>query len=391
MDDVAGSMALSAVQILTGLATGAATAVGNEAGRAVGDLVRARLGTSDDGRAALDGVSADPADPSAVAGLQEAIRQALAADPEFQTRMAVALAGPPPDVPPAHAVSPQYTGSIIIGGGSKVRNSQISLGPLTITNTRAARVSLTGIAALLVALLSLGLYRGVQLLTGDDSPHSAAGPSSGLKPSAPTPSRPASSTSDTDAPAVRNATKVQQILPDAASLPQGWAVASGSPTTQKCRSRVGISKDGQSHPICDTGSVLDLQSEYDPGPGADYNRVNVEVLAYPSAAAAAEGFVGVEAENADSNDVKQVTQATLPSYGDESSAVTMTATVPGSGSRVSQGFSVVRCGSILVRVVVSDDDGSTAGLDALNAFTRTVTARAQQALQDTRPTTAVEL
>ncbi|GGP90328.1 hypothetical protein GCM10010278_80980 [Streptomyces melanogenes] len=384
-------MALSAVQILTGLATGAATAVGNEAGRAVGDLVRARLGTSDDGRAALDGVSADPADPSAVAGLQEAIRQALAADPEFQTRMAVALAGPPPDVPPAHAVSPQYTGSIIIGGGSKVRNSQISLGPLTITNTRAARVSLTGIAALLVALLSLGLYRGVQLLTGDDSPHSAAGPSSGLKPSAPTPSRPASSTSDTDAPAVRNATKVQQILPDAASLPQGWAVASGSPTTQKCRSRVGISKDGQSHPICDTGSVLDLQSEYDPGPGADYNRVNVEVLAYPSAAAAAEGFVGVEAENADSNDVKQVTQATLPSYGDESSAVTMTATVPGSGSRVSQGFSVVRCGSILVRVVVSDDDGSTAGLDALNAFTRTVTARAQQALQDTRPTTAVEL
>ncbi|MFI1177644.1 hypothetical protein [Streptomyces melanogenes] len=389
--DVAGSMALSAVQVLTGLATGAATAVGNEAGRTVGDLVRARLGTSEDGRAALDGVSADPADSSAVAGLQEAIRQALAADPEFRTRMAVALAGPPPDAPPAHAGSPQYTGSIIIGGGSKVRNSQISLGPLTITNTRAARVSLTGIAALLVALLSLGLYRGVQLLTGDDSPHSAAGPSSGRKSPAPTPSRPASSTSDTDAPAVRDAAKVQQILPDAASLPQGWAVASGSPTTQKCRSRVGISKDGQSHPVCDTGSVLDLQSEYDPGPGADYNKVNVEVLAYPSAAAAAEGFVGVEAENADSNDVKQVTQATLPSYGDESSAVTMTATMPGSGSRVSQGFSVVRCGSILVRVVVSDDDGSTVGLDALNAFTRAVTARAQQALHDTTPTTAVEL
>ncbi|GAA0613001.1 hypothetical protein GCM10010394_48640 [Streptomyces crystallinus] len=388
-------MALSAVQVLTGLATGAATAVGNEAGRAVGDLVRARLVTSGDGRAALDGLSADPADPSAVAGLQEAIREALAADPEFRTRMAVALAGPPPDAPPAHAVSPQYTGSIIIGGGSKVRNSQISLGPLTITNTRAARVSLTGIAALLVALLSLGLYRGVQLLTGDDSHHSAAGPSSGRKSPAGTPSRPASgtsdATSDADASAVRDAVKVRQILPDAASLPQGWAVASGSPTTQQCRSRVGISKDGQSHPICETGSVLDLQSEYEPGPGADYNKVNVEVLAYPSAAAAAEGFLGVEAENADSNDAKQVTQATLPAYGDESSAVTMTGTVPGSGSRVSQGLSVVRCGSILVRVVVSDDDGSTAGLDALNAFTRTVTARAQQALHDTTPTTAVEL
>ncbi|WP_369383052.1 hypothetical protein [Streptomyces sp. cg36] len=384
-------MASSAVQVLTGLATGAATAVGNEAGRALGDIVRARLGTSEDGRAALDGVSTDPADPSAVRGLEEAIREVLAADPEFRARMAAALAGPPPDAPPAHAVSPQYTGSIIIGGGSKVRNSQISLGPLTITNTRAARVSLTGIAALLVALLALGLYRGVQLHTGDDSPHSAA-PSSGGKSPAATPSRSASGASEGGAPAVRDAAKVQQILPDAASLPQGWAVASGSPTTQQCRrGRVGISKDGQSHPICETGPVLDLQSEYRPGPGTDYDKVNVEVLAYPSVAAAAEGFAGVEVENADSNDAKQVTQATLPSYGDESEAVTMTGTVPGTGSRVSQGLSVVRCGSIVVRVVVSDDDGSTVGLDALNAFTRSVAARAQQALHDTTPTTAVEL
>ncbi|MCX5384047.1 hypothetical protein [Streptomyces sp. NBC_00083] len=385
-------MALSAVQVLTSLATGAATAAGNEAGRAVGDLVRTRLGTSEDGRAALDGVAADPADTSAAAGLQEAIREALAADPEFRTRMAAALAGPPPSAPPAHTVGPQYTGSIVIGGGSKVRNSQISLGPLTITNTRAARVSLTGAAALLVALLALGLYGGVQLLTGDDSPHATDMPSSDAKSPAATPSGATSSTSDAGAPAVGDAAKVRQILPDAASLPQGWAVASGSPTTQQCRrGRVGISKDRQPHQVCATGSVLDLQSEYAPGPGAEYSRVNVEVLAYPSVAAATEGFVGVEAENADSNDVKQVKQATLPSYGDESSAVTMSGTVPGSDARVSQGLSVARCGSIVVRVIVSDDDGGTAGLDALDAFTRTVTARAQQVLHDTAPTTAVAL
>ncbi|MFI1105819.1 hypothetical protein [Streptomyces melanogenes] len=191
---------------------------------------------------------------------------------------------------------------------------------------------------------------------------------------------------------VTDAAKGQQILPDAASLPQGWAVASGSPTTEQCLNRrVGISKDGQSHYICKTGPVLDLRSEYDPGPGVGYNKVQVDVLAYPSVAAAAEGFVGVEAENADSNEAKQVTQVTLPSYGDQLSAVTMNATVPGIGSRTSQGLSVVRCKSIVVRVVISDDDGSTVGLDALNAFTRTVTARAQQALDNKTPTAAVEL
>lgn len=390
--DVAGSMALSAVQILTGLATGAATAVGSEAGRAVGDLVRARLGTSEEGRAALDGVSADPADPSAVRGLQEAIREALAADPDFQTRLAAVLAGPPPDAPPAHAVSTQYTGSIIIGGGSKVRSSQISLGPLTITNTRVTRASLTGIAALLVALLALGLYGGVQLLTGDDSPRSEGGASSGPQSHTATPSKSASGTPDDAAPVVRDAERGKQILPDAASLPQGWAVASGSPTTEQCRtSRVGISKDGEYHYICKTGPVLDLQSGYDPGPGVGYNKVYVEVLAYPSVAAAAVGFVGVEVENADSNEAKQVTQATLPSYGDESSAITMNATVPGSGLHISEGRAAVRCGSLVVRVVVSNDNGSTVDLDALNAFTRTVTVRAQQALDNTTPTAAVEL
>ncbi|MFF1343737.1 hypothetical protein ACFVYT_38880 [Streptomyces sp. NPDC058290] len=88
---------------------------------------------------------------------------------------------------------------------------------------------------------------------------------------------------------------------------------------------------------------------------------------------------------------RQVTQVTLPSYGDESSAVTMNATVPGSGLHTSQGLTVVRCESIVVRVVISDDNGSTVDLDALNAFTRTVTARAQQALDNTTPTAAVEL
>ncbi|MFH9672271.1 hypothetical protein ACH4L5_08310 [Streptomyces sp. NPDC017405] len=147
----------------------------------------------------------------------------------------------------------------------------------------------------------------------------------------------------------------------------------------------------QSHYICKTGPVLGLQSGYDPGPGVGYDKVYVEVLAYPSVAAVAEGFVGVEVENADSNEAKLVTRVTLPSYGDESSAVTMNGTVLGSGSHISEGLAVVRCESIVVRVVVSDDNGSSVDVDALDAFTRTVTARAQQALDHTTPTAAVAL
>ncbi|MFD9575873.1 hypothetical protein ACFWBI_39490 [Streptomyces sp. NPDC059982] len=86
-----------------------------------------------------------------------------------------------------------------------------------------------------------------------------------------------------------------------------------------------------------------------------------------------------------------MTPATLPSYGDESSAVTMTASMPSIGLQSAQGLAVARCGSIVVRVIISDDIGSTVDLDALNAFTRTVTSRAQQALANTTPTAAVEL
>ncbi|MGW0854415.1 DUF7373 family lipoprotein [Streptomyces sp. NPDC002690] len=378
------------MQILTGLATGAATAVGNGVGQAVGDLVQARLGRSEEGRAALDGVGADPADPAAVQGLQEAIREALATDPDFRDSMASALAGPPPAAPPPPAAGPQYTGSIIIGSGSRIRSSQISLGPLTINNTRAARVSLVGIAVLQVGLLALSLYGGVQLFTGDDSRPPAAEASPDPTPGTAKPSGPASGTSDASAPGALDTARARQILPDAASLPTGWTFTV-SPEDQCNSGRVGISADDESHYVCRTGSVPDLQAEYSPGPGADYDTVSVEVLAYPSAAEAADGFAAVEVENASANETQQVTPVTLPSYGDESSAVTMTAHVDALGVDISKGFSVVRCESLVVRVAISDADSSDVDLDTLEAFTRAVTTRAQQSLDGKPPTAAVEL
>ncbi|MBO3682362.1 hypothetical protein J5X86_46710 [Streptomyces sp. NEAU-YJ-81] len=384
-------MALSAVQILTGMAAGAATAVGAEAGRAVGDLVRARLGTSEDGRAALAGISADPADPLATQGLQEAIREALAADPDFRDRMAAVLAGPPPAAAPVYTVTPSYNGSIVIGSGSTVRRSQISLGPLTITNTRTTRASLTGIAAILLALMSLAVYGGVQMVTGDDSSRHSSGTSS-RHPRDAVSSAPASGTSDGPAPVVLDAARAKQILPGPASLPEGWNLASDSPTTERCRStRVGGLSQGERHDICKSTSQLDLRSVYDPGPAVSFEEVQIEVLPYTSTDAAAEGYLGLKMEQADFAGDTEPAELARPLYGDESAAVTLTYTGVTDAVDRSQGRAVVRCGTVVAAVYVMNENGSTVDLGALSALTQAVAARAQQAPDGEAPTAAVEL
>lgn len=378
--DAAGSMALSAVQVLTAMATGA----GTEAGRALGDVVRARLGTSDEGRAALAGVSADPADPAAAQGLQEAIREAIAADPEFQGRVAAALAGPSPAAPPDCTISHSYEGSIVIGAGSKVRRSQISLGPLTINNTRSARVSLTAAAALLLALLALAAYGGAQVIAGDDSP----GVSSGTSPRSPrTASSTPSPSGDTSVPVVRDAALAQQILPGPKSLPDGWAFAGGSPQKDTCRNgRVGTEKDGTLRYIC-KGSLLDLTAWYDPGAAAGFDKVHIEVVTYSSHDAAAQGYLGEKAEEAN-NPPSGVTEEKLPSYCEHSAFFSVA--YPGilDGVDRGQARSVVHCGTVMFSVYVMNEHGSSVDLDTLSALSQTVATRTQQALNGETPTAA---
>lgn len=381
--DAAGSLALSAVQVLTAMATGA----GTEAGRALGDVVRARLGTSDEGRAALARVNADPADPAAAQGLQEAIREAIAADPEFQGRVTAALAGPPPATPPAYTISHSYKDSIVIGSGSKVRRSQISLGPLTINNTRSARVSLTAAAALLLALLALAAYGGAQVITGDDSPGVSSGTSprgprtASSAPSAPSPSGGAS------VPVVRDAASAEQILPGPKSLPDGWAFASGSPQKDTCRNgRVGSEKDGTLHYIC-KGSLLDLTAWYNPGAAAGFDKVHIEVVTYSSHDAAAQGYLGQKAEEAN-NPPSGVTEESLPSYCEQSAFFSVA--YPGILDGVDRGEarSVVHCGTVIFSVYVTNEHGSSVDLDTLSALSQTVATRAQQALNGKTPTAA---
>ncbi|WP_266736237.1 hypothetical protein [Streptomyces platensis] len=379
--DAPGSLALSAVQVLTAMATGA----GTEAGRALGDVVRARLGTSDAGRAALARVNADPADPAAAQGLQEAIREAIAADPEFQGRVTAALAGPPPAAPPAYTISHSYKDSVVIGPGSKVRRSQISLGPLTINNTRSARVSLTAAAALLLALLALAAYGGAQVITGDDSPWV----SSGTSPRSPrtASSAPSAPSGGASVPVVRDAAAAEQILPGPKSLPDGWAFASGSPQKDTCRNgRVGSEKDGTLHYIC-KGSLLDLTAWYNPGAAAGFDKVHIEVVTYSSHDAAAQGYLGQKAEEAN-NPPSGVTEESLPSYCEQSAFFSVA--YPGILDGVDRGEarSVVHCGTVIFSVYARNEHGSSVDLDTLTALSQTVATRAQQTLNGKTPTAA---
>ncbi|MGW7018119.1 hypothetical protein ACWGGS_01930 [Streptomyces decoyicus] len=201
--EAADGVASAAVQILTAFASGAATAVGGGTGQALSDLIRRRL-SSEEGRAALAGFDADPTDLAVTQELRDVIGEALTADLEFERALTRLLSNP-------SATPSAYTNSVVIGSG-KVRNSQISLGPLSISNTRNNRNSLTVVAVVLLAVLALALYGGVHLITGR---------SPGNTESAPKPTR--TQTKHVVTPE----DLVSKILPDRDALPPGWEVSGG--------------------------------------------------------------------------------------------------------------------------------------------------------------------
>ncbi|MFE6973384.1 hypothetical protein [Streptomyces sp. NPDC057682] len=158
------AVAAEAVRAIAGMASGAATAVGTGVGQLVADLVRRQIGGSPEGRAALTAVEERPEDPDAASALEEAVRADIAEHPAFGIQLDVALRGPRTTV---------NTG-IQIGAGARIRRAQIALGPITVTNTPAARATLATLAAVLAAALAFGVY-GVIRAAEDDPPRSRPG------------------------------------------------------------------------------------------------------------------------------------------------------------------------------------------------------------------------
>ncbi|WP_051854817.1 hypothetical protein [Streptomyces sp. NRRL B-1347] len=154
----AAALAATAVGVLAGALTGVATGVGEGAGTAAVELVRARLAVSARGRAALEGLDADATDPAARAETQNVLAEEIEADPELRRQLTASLS--------SATSTTHLTGSVVIKG-SRVSRSHIAIGPLTVNNTPGGRAALTIGLVVLLAVLSLGAYGGVQLLAPD--------------------------------------------------------------------------------------------------------------------------------------------------------------------------------------------------------------------------------
>ncbi|WP_158771753.1 hypothetical protein [Streptomyces sp. NRRL S-340] len=141
------------VEIVTKASDSAATGIASGTAAIVVDLVRRKLTHSQEGRTALAQVDESPQDPAAVDSLRSVLARELDGDGAFMAQLAAAVAGPPP----AHRPS-SIAHSVVLGSGNRLGKSQISLGPLTINNTRTARTSLLAFAVVLAALLSFVGY-----------------------------------------------------------------------------------------------------------------------------------------------------------------------------------------------------------------------------------------
>ncbi|MEV0039483.1 hypothetical protein [Streptomyces sp. NPDC050804] len=241
------------------------------------DLVRGRLSHSARGRAALDELTDAPSDPEASSNVHAVLTDEIGRDAEFAGRLAVLL----------HAPSQQHTGSIVMTG-SKVTHSQIALGPLTINNGRARRLSLV-VGIFLAMLVVVAAYGGVRLVHNtDDSPGSAPSGSGTTR------------SGDRPAPLPPTTETVRRILPDRSSMDAKeypWAE-----TTEEVRTSAADISVCRAAPACQKNATAVGTVQFSRGENEGENQAEFLVLAFPDAATAHLAYTDIvqDAEDAGS-------------------------------------------------------------------------------------------
>ncbi|MFF0226138.1 hypothetical protein [Streptomyces sp. NPDC004629] len=323
-------LAAMAVAVMAATATGAAGAVGQSAGTAVADALRARLVSTERGRAALDTLNRAPEDPAAQDTARSVVQEEIEADPELRHQLQVQLTAP----------GTNATGSLLITG-SQVSRSSIALGPLTINNTRGGRAVVALVAALLLGLVVLAVYGGINLIVIDDSPES--------------------SQDDGARHAVRalNVSEVKRVVPDLTSMPSGWersgSLAAGEDEGNGCsgaQARFGTNN-------WNDGSTRTVWAEF-------------TVWSCSSTALTAKGFEETRSGVADNNKAREIS---LPELGDQRTAITHYNIDLDETTAVA----LLRVGTVLVELEyqpVPDDSGWSREFEQLASM---VAARAQQA------------
>ncbi|MEU3402195.1 hypothetical protein [Streptomyces filamentosus] len=203
-------------------------------------MVRERLSATPRGQAALAGVETAPGDESARREAEAVLHEALRADPVFQQVLAAHL-----------SVSTTQTqmSNVVNVHGTRMRGSQISLGPVTVhkPNTTAG---LLGLAVAIVVVAVLLVYGLVQLTGGTDNDSGAGGRARAL-------SQP----------------ELQLVVRQAEDLPGNWK-----------REELDF-QDGVDGSTCNMGRVS-FSSPEKPVPDAKGSMVAYVILACPDTATA---------------------------------------------------------------------------------------------------------
>lgn len=375
--DTAG-LASAASPLVVAAITGAETRYGTGTVQVVADLVRERLEVSEQGQAALRGLDPAPDDSVAAERLRSALRDALDADPAFAQRLNALLEAPsPPPAPPVPA------GSVVIGNSNRLRGSNISLGPLTISTTRGGPGMLWSLIAVALGIVALAVYGGVQVIGVDDTPGGRTSDAASRQDTteaegdADAPSSSAGGAGGegnplTDArrrPVLKDQAVVMSVLPGLDAVPGGW--------TQESAPKV-LKASGSQCPSAPPDVLFCGAAEYE-DPSTN-NGVYFEVYPFSSAGAAKSAYQAAKQDHPPS--------IALPALGDESHAYDR----QGSSSKGVR--SMVRFGSVVVGVtylIEAVDWTEAYGADHLEILTRMLTERTQQACNGQQPTARATL
>ncbi|MEU1215424.1 hypothetical protein ABZ424_23995 [Streptomyces sp. NPDC005790] len=323
------------------LANAAVEAVGQGTADAIGntvvDLVRRRLSGIGQGEEAVLAVQESPDDPDARSRLHERLSEVLSEDPAFAADLASVLVLPEPNV-----VS-TISHSINVDRGSRARGTFV-LGNQAVTKIRKGDPWALMAVVAAVAVMALLIWGLARLATDGDGPPSAA---SGHR-----------------VTALKDSTMVKAVAPDLHSMPSGWTSGDSTSLTTGPAACQELPADH-----C-PGLLSVAQGAFDD----PYDQYADFIVAAWGSADDAQGFY--ERTTQQLTKAKGATQVAMPAFGDQSIAIEFA-----DDNSNKRGQSWVQVGTVVVAV----SEGKTAEyfgryqLDKLQALTRMVAERAQQA------------
>ncbi|MFE7402336.1 hypothetical protein [Streptomyces sp. NPDC057557] len=192
--------------------------MGEQAGTAVAQVVRDRLGTSDRGRAALADLEETGASSDAQAGASAVLAEEIETDPRLRHALTV------------HLNEPHAAGGVVIDRSRMRGDTPIMVGSSGTINIRkptsaAGMVALALAVLVVLAVIVLAVYGGSRILTSNDSPDSGHGPTSGAvgKNDGSASSSGSGSEERTTAPRALTAAEAKNVVPALGDMPAGWA------------------------------------------------------------------------------------------------------------------------------------------------------------------------